>query len=403
MSLRRFYRGKRKADLSKVPTTLSLTVDGYYDGQRLDAYLCTQITWFSRTQIQRRIIDGKVRKNGRVVAAARRVRAGDQIQVDVPPPVEDLSVLEQIELPTLYEDEWFVAVDKPPHLLVHPVGRRRFVTALNILHKRYRRDDPREDVVPTLAHRIDGETTGVLLATKTKAAKGAITKLLMKQQVEKEYLALTDGPLDPPAGVIDLPLGPNREHEIHVTRAVDFGPDGQPARSIYRVERRLPGVDLVRVRLIHGRQHQVRVHMQAMGRPLIGDIFYGLRPRLTAADMAAAARVDPNPALPPAPAELPRFPAVRPDAPIRRTMLPADGDDPFANGTEAALLADPDRPTPFPPDREPGFSDEPGVLIDRLALHSARLAFTHPFTHEPVEISAPLPRDFRAVIDDPSG
>ncbi|MGE3851433.1 MAG: RluA family pseudouridine synthase, partial [Planctomycetota bacterium] len=315
-----------------------------------------------------------------------------------------------LELPVLAEDEWLVAIDKPPNLLVHPVGKRRFGSVINLLHARYRFDDPARDVIPLLAHRIDQETTGVLLVAKGKPARAAFYKLFEQQPVIKEYLALVEGHLQPPAGRIDLPIG-SRRHEIHVTRGINHD-DGLPAQSLYRVEQRLPGFDLVRVRLVSGRQHQVRLHMEALGHPLLGDLYYGVRRQLTiddAAAIVAAAVVQPPPPLPDlppadelfaAPEQLPLVDQVNASWRFRMTMIPPDGPDPWADDHEAELMADPEYQEASPPTRPVGFNPDPAVLIDRVALHAARLAFVHPLSDPPVEmdIRAPLPPDMSAVI-----
>lgn len=426
MSLRQFFRNKRPADLSQVPETLTLTVDGFYDGWRLDRFLAEHLRWASRTALKRRIESGHVRKNGQAVAAARRVREGDRIEIDVPPPTEDLSVLDTIELPTIYEDEWFVAVNKPANLLVHPVGKRRFTSVINLLHARYRNlDDPTQDVVPVLAHRIDQETSGVLLATKDKAARRAMTRLFVRNEVAKYYLALIEGHIMPPFGLIDMPIGPARPHEITIARGIDFTATGQPAQTLFRVERRLPGFDLVRIRLVTGRQHQIRVHFEALGHPLVGDMLYGVRRQLTREMVDTAFAHATNPPIdgfsPPiwhcgdqwesadreiqtlpsadelffAASKLPVLSRPNPDWPLRWTMIPLSGDDPWAHGREAVLRADP-RYLPACPDQRPiAPPADPSVLFDRVALHSAEMRFAHPMLPEnpfdELRLTAPSP------------
>ena len=419
MSLRRFRKGdKLPADLSKVPERIELKVYEAYDGWRVDRYLAEHIPWRSRTQIQERIKAGVVCKNGSVVPTGnRRVRFGDLVTVEVPPPKEDLSALEEIELPLLYEDAWFIGVDKPPNLLVHPVGERRFTSVINILHRMYRNtEDPRKDVVPMLGHRLDAETTGVLLCTKSKRAKGLVTKAIMRRDTVKRYVALVEGHLAEPAALIDMPLGPRPEHEITLSRGIDLE-HGQPAQSVYRVAQRLPGFDLVEVQLITGRQHQIRVHFEALGHPLVGDPLYGVRRTLTRREAREAGERDiaastvarrAEPAQTPPMAELfevreslPQLSAPNPQWRARRTMVPAEGPDPWHDDTEEAFLATGTRAKPI--QRPLGFPTDPEVLLDRVALHSAELILDHPFEPRPLQLVAPLPQDLAAAVAELQG
>lgn len=275
---------------------------------RLDAFLQRHLSWRSRTSIQRLIKDGFVRVDpGSPDAPARsaprvekkvglRLRDGARVVVVIPEELR-LTPLQALprDLEILYEDDEVIAVDKPPFLPVHPSGRHLTDTLIQRVHALYRKPGEENAAVPIrLCHRLDRETSGIVLLGKGDRAHAKVMRQFERRQTEKEYLAIVRGVPDRDGGLIDLPLGPARMSQVRLKIAVL--PDGQPSQTEWQVVERHPGYALVRCKLLTGRQHQIRVHLDAIGHPLVGDKLYGsdeelflrnAKDELTAADRAA--------------------------------------------------------------------------------------------------------------------
>ncbi|MBI4568970.1 MAG: RluA family pseudouridine synthase [Planctomycetes bacterium] len=272
--------GGTDIDFSRPLDAVRLAVLEDEDGMRLDAFLAARMPWRSRTEFQRMVARGEVhREKRRAARASARLRAGEAVVVTCPPPLEDLSRVAEIPLRVLYEDPWILALDKPPGVVVHPTGRRRHLTLLSALHLRYRgrRHDDGEPVIPRLVHRLDRDTSGVLLATKRSEARGPFQSQFEARESAKEYLALVAGSPPDDHFAVDLPLG----RRLGAARVCAVGVQrdgGAPALTRFEVLLRLPGVALVRARPVTGRQHQIRVHLEAVGCPVLGDRFYSRAP-----------------------------------------------------------------------------------------------------------------------------
>jgi 23S rRNA pseudouridine1911/1915/1917 synthase len=254
---------------------------------RLDVFLARHMPWRSRSSIQALIKDGYLlvdpstpdHPNGTGTPrterrSGRKLRHGSQVVIVIPEEYR-LEVTPQYrdELEVLYEDDDCVAVDKPPMLAVHPAGRHLTDTIIQRVHRMYgSRQLPREQR-PRLCHRLDRETSGVLLIGKHHSAHSELMRQFEEREVEKEYLAILQGAPQLDGGTIDFPLGPARASTIGIKMAPVA--DGLPSRTDWRVLRRVPGYTLVACRLHTGRQHQIRVHMEAIGYPLVGDKLYG--------------------------------------------------------------------------------------------------------------------------------
>ncbi len=261
------------ADLSRPLQEYAFVVSLPEVGSRLDRLLRARYPWRSRTQFQGMLERGEVTVDRRQAKASQRVHEGERVAVRIPhdpraPVQEDGS-----DLVLLYEDESLAAVDKPSGMTVHPVGRIRHGTLINKLHARYRREGAPGDVVPRLGHRLDKDTSGVVLVVKNRAVDAAVTELFTRRQVRKTYLALVEGAPDEDAGTIDAPLAQDPEGDTILHMHVH--PEGQRSRTRWRVLERFARHALLELSPLTGRTHQLRVHLAHLGHPIVCDHLYG--------------------------------------------------------------------------------------------------------------------------------
>lgn len=246
-----------------------LPVDSQYDGWRLDHFIKARIPRLSRTRIQK-MIRSQQRLGGRPLRPSARVAADQEVVLLRPAPVEP-------DVPrtfnVLYQDEQIVAIDKPAGLPVHATARFHRNTLTSVLREHFANEGSEE--VPILAHRLDRETSGLILLGATKEAAIALKELFRRRQIEKRYLAIVFGEA-PGQGVIDLPLGPDSASGIRVKMGVDS--TGLPARTRYRSLQVRGGFTLLEAFPETGRQHQIRAHLAAVGHPVLGDKLYGHDP-----------------------------------------------------------------------------------------------------------------------------
>lgn len=258
--------------------SLSYRVADGEQGLRLDQFLARRLHWRSRTSVCRLLDEGRVELLGRPTRRNRRVGVGDRVLVRLPRPLRDEALAPRggaVSLPRLYEDEALIAIDKPPDIPVHPSGRLLHHTVITALHREYRDfSDPTRDVRPKLCHRLDLETSGVLLVAKTDAALTFVQAQFERRTVGKEYLVLVHGVLAQDQGTIDLPLGPAFDARLRTQRVVRHDV-GRPCSTRWSVRRRWREYTLCHVQLLTGRHHQIRAHMGALGHPVVGDKLYG--------------------------------------------------------------------------------------------------------------------------------
>jgi 23S rRNA pseudouridine1911/1915/1917 synthase len=261
----------RGRDLSEKRDELRLEVKSAV-ALRLDQYVIASLNWKSRTRVQSLIHDGRILVNGGRTKPSRKVRLGDAVLVRLSAGTglpEDYGAR---ALDIFYEDPWLLAVNKPPGLLVHPVGRHVYDTLINYLHHRYR-DTPGEDglpVRPRLCHRIDRDTTGVLVAGKEQHAHRDVQMQFEARFVSKEYVALVVGSYPRDADLVEVPIGEGRSLESCLEHDVL-----KESRTSFRVLRRFDGFTLLSCVPHTGRQNQIRVHLASTGFPIAGDVQYG--------------------------------------------------------------------------------------------------------------------------------
>jgi len=254
-------------------------------GVRLDLFLQNLMEWRSRSSIQKLIELGKVRR--KVVAGkgeagssdkpSRKVKEGEIYSVTIPKPRRELEPLlsnEKLEMPVIYEDRWILVIDKPAGIPVHPSGRILDRTVITHLNKK-RKEQLGEDALPLkLCHRLDLETSGILLIGKDPITQPRFVQQFENRAVVKEYLALVHGVIDEDQGEINLPIGVASGSAIYMKRGINVK-KGQPARTGFQVEKRMDRFSLVRLRLYTGRHHQLRVHLSSINHPIVGDKVYG--------------------------------------------------------------------------------------------------------------------------------
>jgi 23S rRNA pseudouridine1911/1915/1917 synthase len=313
---------------------------------RLDRFLAMHMRWRSRTSVQALIRDGYVyvdatspdrpdgaREPALETRPGRRLRDRSRIVVVVPEGLRiDVTPVVDDALGVLYEDRDVLAVEKPPMLPVHPSGRHLSDTLIQRVHARYGVERLERQARPRLCHRLDRETSGIVLVGLHPRAHAEIRRQFERHEVEKEYFAIVRGSPAQEFGTIDHPIGSARGSSIGLK--MSCRPDGDEARTDWRVLERRRGCTLVTCRLFTGRQHQIRVHMEAIGHPLVGDKLYGY------------------------------------------------GDEFFQKYHDGELT--------------PG--DIEALEMPRQALHHRRLALAHPISGAPLSIESPLPADMSTFL-----
>ena len=310
---------------------------------RLDKYLTGRITFLSRNQLQMLIDSGDVTVNGRPAKASSKVQAGTRIRVVVPPPPAKGTVPEDIPIEVMYEDEYILVMNKAPDIITHPARSHLSGTLINALAFHFQNrsrvggslSGVGGDIArPGVVHRLDRDTTGCMVFAKTDEAHWKLGHQFERRQVDKRYIALVHGIIEPVADTIDLPLGshPNREKGYREKQVVRHDDQGRSALTLYRVREHYPGsalasgpgpgsasgpsagvkwaretasgwaaavpehgaasgapmprktgagpndYTLVELELKTGRTHQIRVHLSHFGWPIVGDDMYGGKP-----------------------------------------------------------------------------------------------------------------------------
>lgn len=244
----------------------------FLDGERADKVVAV-LGGVSRATARHIVDEGGVRVDGEPITPRRRLSSGDTIEFELPAVAELLSA-EDVDFTARYEDDHLVVIDKPAGLVVHPgAGRTVGTLASGLLHRYPEIRGVGEDARWGIVHRLDKDTSGLLVVARTQTVHKALSKMIAAHEVERGYNALVDGIFDAPRGTIDAPIGPD---PAKPTRRV-VTPFGRPARTHYRrvQEWADEGVSLLEVQLETGRTHQIRVHLAAIGHPVIGDRWYG--------------------------------------------------------------------------------------------------------------------------------
>lgn len=242
---------------------------------RVDRFVA-DATGLSRSYIQKLISDGRLTANGIPIRANMMIVPGTDVVLDVPEPVAlDLAPSPDIPLHIVYEDDDLLIVDKPFGLVVHPsAGHHDGDTLVNALLARAGGEDYggiAGVARPGIVHRLDRDTSGLLMVAKHDTAQTSLMAQLKARRVRKTYLALVLGGVNAAVGRIEAPIGRDPKHRTRMAVV----PDGRPSTTGYRVRERFVGWTLLELDLVTGRTHQIRVHLDAIGHPVAGDPVYG--------------------------------------------------------------------------------------------------------------------------------
>jgi 23S rRNA pseudouridine1911/1915/1917 synthase len=259
----------------------SLTVAESEAGQRVDRYLAATIAGLSRTRAQALIERGAVTIGGRTVRASLLVEAGQRIDIaripDVAPHAH-APAAEPIPIPIIYEDDALLVIDKPAGMVVHPAPGHATGTLVNALAGRIgvAGMDDLGDATPRpgIVHRLDKDTSGLMVVARDAASLAGLAAQMKAHSTIKRYLALVEGQMPVAEGAIEAPIGRDRRQRQRMA-LVSVAGGGREARTRFRVLRTLRGRSLLELQLETGRTHQIRVHLAAVGHPVVGDPTYG--------------------------------------------------------------------------------------------------------------------------------
>jgi len=319
------------------PDSLEFAVSEEHDGERLDKWLAECCTSLSRTQIRREITAGNVWVNGKHTKPSYRLAVDEQVRCEFQVPTPAGPQPEPMELSVLYEDDALAVIDKPSAMVVHPAKGHWQGTLVSGLANHFDSlSSVGGSVRPGIVHRLDRDTTGVILIAKTDEAHRTLAHQFENRSIKKQYVCLCLGRVDRDRDTIDLPIGHHPSNRVKMAIREDGGNPKQ-ASTFYEVMERFRRISYVRVRPKTGRTHQIRVHLAHIGNPVLCDRLYGAM------------------------------------SVVSRSFLLSGRDN-------------------LP-------ESERDILLTRQALHAESIEFDHPSSGERLKISAPLPEDICGVVD----
>jgi len=264
-------------------THLTFSVTAEEAGERLDSFLATRIEGWSRARLQRLIDEADVLVNLKTAKSSYKVRARDEIEIELTPPPSETFTPENIPIEVVYEDEDLIVVNKPAGLVVHPAAGNSSGTLANALAFHFRELSTAGGAArPGIVHRLDKGTSGLMVVAKTESAHEDLSNQFRAREGFKSYIALLHGQGEKRKGEIDQPItrDPRNRVRMAVARA------GRPALSLYRIRESFDRFTLLNVELKTGRTHQIRVHLAWLRNPVVGDDVYGAGRDKTIADVA---------------------------------------------------------------------------------------------------------------------
>ncbi len=239
---------------------------------RLEDFLFDRFRNHSKLYLRNQIKNEFCEVNGRNENRGHRLRPDDFVEIELDPDLQNSMVPQEIPLEIVFEDEHLFVINKPEGMLVHPSHREKTGTILNALSFHANRDSPSRHIRPGLVHRLDKDTSGLLVASKSVRAHAKLATQFEKKKVEKRYLALVEGTVADDAGTVELPIGRYVEAKTWGVKS-----DGRSARSNYNVIERRNGMTLLELEPVSGRTNQLRIHCAAIGHPIVGDVARGGR------------------------------------------------------------------------------------------------------------------------------
>lgn len=263
-----------------MPNRLELIVSAADAGKRLDIFLAEQVAGISRSAAQKLTESGMVLINQKAVQKKEKLRAADVVSVELPEPAEVLPQPEQIPLDILYEDDDLLIVNKPKGMVVHPAAGNTSGTLVNALlaHCGTHLSDINGEIRPGILHRIDKNTSGLLLVAKNNTAHAFLAEQIQAHSFTREYRAILHGVMKDDVGSWDFPIG---RHKLERKKMCVNGENPREARTHYEVLERFARFTYVKFRLETGRTHQIRVHSAHAGYPVVGDDVYGPKKCIT--------------------------------------------------------------------------------------------------------------------------
>ncbi|MCE9565892.1 MAG: RluA family pseudouridine synthase [Planctomycetes bacterium] len=271
----------------KLREPLELLVMVKSEGMRLDQYVQLHLgADFSRSEVQRAIESGTITVNTKpILKPAYKVRKNDRLHVEMPAPVHDIPVPEDIPLHIIYEDEWLAVINKPHDMVVHPAKGNWSGTLVNALQWHFREHLSTDNghLRAGIVHRLDKDTSGVILIAKDDLTHRNLSMQFETRKIFKEYIALAAGELDRDSDYIEGALKMHAHDRLRMMVSTD--PDAKHALTYYEVLERFRGFALVKVQPRTGRTHQIRVHLQHVGCPVLADKLYGGRDHLNLSEL----------------------------------------------------------------------------------------------------------------------
>lgn len=330
-------------------------------GVRLDQFLVAQLPDVSRVRVQQMVDEGKITVNDKQVKSSLRLKGSEEIAILGPvelPPLK--AVAEDIPLDVVYEDNDLAVVNKPAGMMVHAgagstdEARNRGTLVNALLHRFGKLSSGGDELRPGIVHRLDKDTSGLLVVAKNDVTHRKLTELFSKRKVEKKYIALVHGWPKQDSGTVDAPVGRDRANRARMSTRGDEGRDAVSHwKIVERIDSRYGKFALVEVRIESGRTHQIRVHLSSIGFPVVGDTLYG------------------------APAVL---------SPLTRDRQRFGNAISTRAEAKKAILR-----------KKRGGA--PSTLdLGRNFLHAACLKFRHPRSGQDLDCSAPLPKELESVL-----
>ncbi|MDA0589764.1 MAG: RluA family pseudouridine synthase [Planctomycetota bacterium] len=349
------------------PLICEFRVEAFVKGRRIETFLGRHLRTYTSWRIQRMIQAGCVTVNDAPAELSHRVRPNEVVRIRLASPPDRVTLAEVRPLTILYEDPWLIAVSKPPGQMPHPGGIFQTGTLINALQPYLDRQSVRRGLIrPGIVHRLDRQTSGVMVIPKDHASHRGLTAQFADRTVSKKYRAILHGVLRQDSGEIDLPIGKVPNPTCALMSGKPFAVGAKTARTTYRVLERFDRYTFVEAQPQTGRHHQIRIHFAEIGHPLLADEFYG------------------------------PFGVLKDGTPV---VLPESGqpepEEAWDEFSMEELMRDP------PDDWTKSFllpHLDPDLPIQRQALHAAELAIDHPISGMPIAFEAPLPDDMEATL-----